>query len=110
MGYKVIITPPAQRRLDMYVGYTLNTLRSKQAARAILDDARRTKSILAFTAQSNRLCEHPVLNKYGYRKMYFQRHRFVMLYRIEGNVVIVDGMYHELQDYESVFVNDMQLT
>lgn len=36
MAYKVIIMPPAKRRLDMYVYYTLETLKNKQAARNIL--------------------------------------------------------------------------
>ncbi len=38
MAYKVIIMPPAKRRLDMYVSYTLEKLKMKnrQAARAIL--------------------------------------------------------------------------
>lgn len=40
MAFKVIITPPAQYRLDMYIGYTVNTLKNRQAAKAILDDAR----------------------------------------------------------------------
>lgn len=32
-----------------------------------------------------------------------------MVYRIDGNMVIVDAMYHELQDYESVFAQKMHL-
>lgn len=109
MDYKVIITPPAQHRLDMYVGYIVDILKSRQAAKAIMDDARQTKSILASTAGSHKLCDHPVLNKRGYRKILFQKHRFVMIYRIEGHIAIVDGMYHELQDYESIFLNDKKL-
>lgn len=31
MAYKVIIMPPAKRRLDMYVYYTLETLKNRQA-------------------------------------------------------------------------------
>jgi len=40
MAYKVIITPPAKRRLDMYIGYTALTLKNKQGAKAIEDEAR----------------------------------------------------------------------
>ncbi len=32
-----------------------------------------------------------------------------MIYRIEGNKVIVDGMFHELQDYEGIFVRKFHL-
>lgn len=30
MAFKVIITPPAQHRLDMYIGYTVNTLKKRR--------------------------------------------------------------------------------
>ena len=43
MAYRVIIMPPAKRRLDMYVGYTIVKLNNRQAAKAILDDAKATK-------------------------------------------------------------------
>ena len=43
MAYRVIIMPPAKRRLDMYVGYTIEKLNNRQAAKAILDDAQATK-------------------------------------------------------------------
>lgn len=46
MAYKVIIMPPAKRRLDMYVSYTLEKLKNRQAARAILEDAKATKYCL----------------------------------------------------------------
>ena len=44
MVYKVIIMPPAKRRLDMYVYYTLDKLKNRQAARAILMNARATQN------------------------------------------------------------------
>jgi hypothetical protein len=33
-----------------------------------------------------------------------------MVYRIQDGVVIVDGMFHELQDYEGLFASEMHLT
>ena len=33
MAYRVIITAPAKRRLDMYIGYTVDVLQNKQAAK-----------------------------------------------------------------------------
>lgn len=83
MAYKVVIMPPAKRRLDMYIYYTMETLGNKPAARAIA--------------------------KYGYRKIKFSKHKFVMLYRIQDNSVIVDGMFHELEDYEGIFANEQRL-
>ena len=109
MGYKVIIMPPAKRRLDMYIFYTIETLGNGQAAKAILVDARETRKRLSMTADSLKICDNPVLAKHGYRKIKFAKHKFVMLYRIQDDTVIVDGMFHELQDYEGVFIDELHL-
>ena len=31
----------------------------------------------------------------------FLSHRYFMLYRVEGDTVYVDNIFHELQDYEN---------
>lgn len=109
MAYKVIIMPPAKRRLDRYVFYTVETLGNRQAAKAILADARETKKRLSMAADSLKICDNPILAKYGYRKIQFVKHKFVMLYRICDDTVIVDGMFHELQDYEGIFTSELHL-
>lgn len=110
MAYKVIITLPAKRRLDSYIGYTAVELSNLQAARSIYDDAKQTKKRLSEIADTIKFCENPVLAKYGYRKIKFLKHNFVMIYRIDKNNVIVDGMYHGLQDYEAMFADKMGLS
>ena len=109
MGYKVIIMPPAKRRLDRYVFYTIETLGNRQAAKAILADARETKKRLSMAADSLKICDNPILEKDGYRNIKFAKHKFVMLYRIQDDTVIVDGMFHELQDYEGIFTDELHL-
>ena len=109
MAYKVIITTPAQRKLDNYVFYTLSTLKNEDAARAILEDAEKTKKILANMANINAFCNDEVLRKHGYRKQHFQKHRYLMIYRICDDMAVVEGMYHELQDYESIFTRERNI-
>ena len=109
MAYKVIIMPTAKRRLDMYVYYTIETLRNKQAAKAILADAKATAKRLSMVADSLKICDDPVLARHGYRKIKFEKHQFLMIYRIQDGTVIVDGMFHELQDYEGIFANELHL-
>ena len=58
MAYKVIIMPPARRRLEMYVSYTIETLKNRPAARAILSDARDTRRRLSLIADSLQICEN----------------------------------------------------
>ena len=50
-----------------------------------------------------------MLRKYGYRKIKFEKHDFVMIYRIQDGQAIVDGVFHELQDYEGIFTNELHL-
>lgn len=109
MAYKVLIMPTAKRRLDMYVCYTIETLGNKQAAKAILADAKATKKKLSMVADSLKLCDNPALAQYGYRKIRFEKHKFLMIYRLDSGNVIVDGMFHELQDYEGIFANELNL-
>lgn len=109
MTYRVIITPPAKHQLEMYISYTLSEFKNLQAARAIRDDARETKKRLSIVAGSLALCKDEILARNGYRRIMFSKHDFFMVYRINANTVIVDAMYHELQDYESVFTRQMRL-
>jgi len=46
-------------------------------------------------------CDNPRLQSLGYHRINFQKHRYFMLYRIEDDVVYVDDIFHELQDYEN---------
>lgn len=110
MAYKVIIMPPAKRRLDMYVSYTVEKLNNRQAAKAILEDAKATKKRLSIMADSLKVCDNPLLAKYGYRKIKFEKHRFLMIYRMQDNQVVVDGMFHELQDYDGILTRELHLS
>ena len=63
MAYKVIIMPPAKRRLDMYVYNTIESLKNRQVARAILEDAKDTEKRLSVVADSLKICDNPILKK-----------------------------------------------
>ena len=39
--------------------------------------------------------------------MNFLRHRYLMLCRVEGHTAYVDAIYHQLQDYENIFGNEL---
>ena len=73
----------------------------KQAARNYLNDFEATKTSLSNVAGSLKFCDNPKLRVLGYRRINFLSHRYFMLYRIENNIVYVDNIFHELQDYEN---------
>ena len=100
MDYKVVVTSAAAAELDDFIRYLLLEKKSEQAASNVLNDFEATVQILSKMAGGIKLCDNPRLRELGYRRMHFQSHRYFLLFRIEGKTAIVDGIFHELQDYE----------
>lgn len=107
VSYKVITTPKALQQLDSYISYIQYTLLNDEAANSVWQDAIDTATELENVAGSLRPCKNLKLKELGYHPMFFLRHNYVMLYRIEGSIVYVDGIYHQLQDYENSFAKEL---
>ncbi len=60
-----------------------------------------TIELLKDQADHLEYCRSERLRKMGLRKIHFRKHRYLLVYRIKNDKVIVEGMYHELQDYEN---------
>ena len=106
-SFDVIISPKALSQLNDYIDYLQYTLLNDQAAYNVWQDALETHDQLSKVAGSLKLCTHPQLKKHGYHIIHFMRHRYLMLYRIEGTTAYVDAIYHRLQDYENTFADDL---
>lgn len=101
MDYKVVITIDAENDLDQFINYLIYEKKSLQSANNLLDDFDSIIESLTHIAGSLKICDNPRLRKLGYRRINFLKHRYFMLYRIVDNLVIVDNIFHELQDYEN---------
>ena len=101
MNYNVVVTQNAEMDLEEFVQYLLFEKKNRQAARNLLNDFELTKEKLEQTAGALKYCESPKLKAYGYKRINFISHRYFMLFRLEGALVIVDNIFHELQDYEN---------
>lgn len=106
-SYNVTISPKALSQLSSYIDYIQYTLLNDQAARSVWQDALETRDRLSMTAGSLKYCAHPLLKEHGYRAIHFKQHRYTMLYRVEGADVYVDAVYHQLQDYENIFADEL---
>lgn len=106
-SYNVIFSEFAKGQLNDYVNYIQYTLYNDQAADAVLDDALETIDALKSVAGSLRLCDNSALKERGYRKINFLHHEYVMLYKLDGKNAHVDGIYHQMQDYEKLFIEDI---
>ena len=106
-SFDVIISPKARSQLNDYIDYLQYTLLNDQAAYNLWQDALDTQEHLSKVAGSLKFCTHPQLEENGYHTINFMRHHYLMIYRIEGTTVYVDAIYHQLQDYESTFGDEL---
>ena len=107
-SFEVIISPKALSQLSACIDYLQYTLLNDQAAHNVWQDAMETRDHLSKVAGSLKSCAHPRLKKHGYHVIHFMRHRYLMLYRIEGTTAYVDAIYHQLQDYENIFADELR--
>ena len=101
MDYSIVMTSDAEDDFDGFVQYLLFVKKSEQAAINLINDLEETKESLINVAESLKLCENPQLAAQGYRRINFLSHDYFMLYRVEGNNVVIDNIFHFLQDYEN---------
>jgi len=101
MDYKVVVTRDAEEDLEHFIEYLIFEKESMQAAQNVLNDYDATIESLKHVAGSLKLCDNQRLHQLGYRRINFLNYRYFMLYRIEDDVVFVDNIFHDLQDYEN---------
>ncbi|MCC8357324.1 MAG: type II toxin-antitoxin system RelE/ParE family toxin [Oscillospiraceae bacterium] len=105
-SFEVVFTPKARMQLQNCVSYIACTLSNNIAAKSVYQDAMETVAQLSSVAGSLPYCKHPKLKDFGYRIISFKRHQYIMLYRIHDRTVIIDGIYHQKQDYENIFAGE----
>lgn len=101
MYFNVEVSTLASEQYDKFLKYIYQTLQNPQVAYNLMQDFDDTIGILEGQAGSFGYCRSKRLRKLGFRKIHFQRHKYLLVYRIKQNSVIIEGMYHELQDYEN---------
>ena len=101
MDYRIVVTEEAEEDLNRFIQYLLFIKKNHQAAINVLDDFEETVEMLKPVGGSLKMCDNSRLEELGYHRINFQKHRYFILYRIENDVVYVDDIFHELQDYEN---------
>ena len=101
MDYRIVVTKDAIEDLDTFIKYLIFEKETMQSAQNVLNDYDATIESLKYVAGSLKLCDNPRLRQLGYRRINFLNHKYFMLYRIVDNIVFIDNIFHELQDYES---------
>lgn len=102
MEYDVVLTVQAQTDFREIINYLVYELQNQQAAASVTDDFDDTVARLSHVAGSLKLCDDSVLRTRGYRTIHFRKHKYLMVYTIDGDRAYVEGIYHDLQDYEGI--------
>lgn len=102
MEYDVVLSVQAQTDFREIINYLVYELQNQQAATSVVDDFEDTIARLSHVAGSLKLCDDNVLRARGYRTIHFRKHKYLMVYTIDGDRVYVEGIYHDLQDYEGI--------
>lgn len=85
MQLSVEVSDLASEQYDKFLAYIYFVLKNPQAADSLMQDFDDTMDILSEQAEHFEFCN-----------------RYLLVYRVKDNRVIVEGMYHELQDYENI--------
>ena len=96
-----MVTDDAKADLDEFVTYLLFVKKSEQAANNLLDDFLDAVGELEDVAGSLKLDDDEDLAALGYHRIHLKKHRYYLLYRLEGQTATVDNMFHDLQDYKN---------
>ncbi|MCM1057305.1 MAG: type II toxin-antitoxin system RelE/ParE family toxin [Firmicutes bacterium] len=100
MSYKVELSELASMQYDKFLEYIYYKLENPQAANDLMQDFDDTIDTLSEQADYLGYCRSERLRQLGFHKIRLKKHRYLLVYRVKVDKVIVEGMYHELQDYE----------
>ena len=101
MRYSVEISELAEKQYDDILYYMANVKMNPQAVQSAIDDFDFAVGQLENLADTFGFCEDTRLKSMGFHKLHLKAHRYLLVYRVNGNKVVIEGMYHELQDYEN---------
>ena len=104
MQFNVELSELAEKQYDNILSYISNVLKNPQALENVMDDFDNTVGKLEKMADTFGFCKSKRLKEMGLHKIKFARHRYLFVYRIVDEIVIIEGIYHELQDYENSII------
>lgn len=104
MQFNVELSELAEQQYDEILSYIANELKNSQALKNVMDDFDDTIEKLEQMADSFGYCSSNRLKEMGLHKIKFARHRYLFVYRVNKFQVIIEGMYHEMQDYENAII------
>lgn len=101
MKFDVVLSDLAVTQYDNILSYIYDTLKNPQATKSVMQDFDRTVELLKTQANNYGYCKSERLSNLGFHKLHLLKHKYILVYRIKNDTVVIEGIYHELQDYEN---------
>ncbi len=100
MDYEVIITKRAEESLNAIIDYFSITIMNAFARKKFYKDFISTLDFLKDSPRVMQLSKNPKLNKMGYRMIKLSKYKYLVLYTIDENIVYIQDIIHQSQNYE----------
>ena len=99
--YRMRMSPRAKEDLKRRAFYLSHVKKNHQAAANLMMDFRKTRISLETIAGSIREPDSEILKSRKLKRINFKNHDYFILFRIDGNSVIIMSIFHALEDFES---------
>lgn len=100
MGYRLNITDRAEELLDQLVNYILFKFKNEPAAIQLLDGMEQLYDRLEDNPYQFADCRDSFLKSKGYKEAVVKNMDYILIFRIDGDVVYVLGVFHQLENYK----------
>ncbi len=99
--YKVTVAPEAEEQIKRYLAYILIVFQREDAYEAVKEDYYKTLERLSEMADMIGESRFEKLRERGLKQIFFEKHDYVMLYRVKDDTAEVAKIYHTSEDYQN---------
>lgn len=100
MAYRLIITDRAEELLDQLVSHILFKFKNEPAAKHLLDGIEKLYDRLEDNPYQFADCRDFFLKSKEYKEAVVKDMDYILIFRIDGDVVYVLGIFHQLENYK----------
>ncbi len=99
MNYKLIVTYNTHRQIDNAINYLLYELKSKQAAKHLIQELKQIYESLQINPYQFSFCNDTYLRSKEYRIAHFYSMRYLLIFKVVKNEISILGFFHSLENY-----------
>ena len=100
MAYRISITDRAESHMDQQINYILFGFNNKTAAKHLLDGIEQLYGRLEDNPYQFPICRDSLLENKGYREAVVMDMDYIVIFRIDEDVVYILGFFHQLENYK----------